>query len=58
MKLPVIVYAKNVKGTDGSTWMECARADGELIEDNGPTLIGTYRLIAKRRLRKIVKEME
>lgn len=52
MKLPKVVYVAIREGSDRSTWMECERLPEDAIEDDGPTEIGTYRLVEVNELRK------
>jgi hypothetical protein len=51
LKLPKEVYVA-IRGDDESTWLECARTPEDAIQDDGPTEIGTYRLVEVNELRK------
>jgi hypothetical protein len=56
MSLPTIIYVHEGKNQDGTTDLYAWKTAAEAIEDDGPTVVGTYKLVGKRTMRKVVQE--
>ena len=55
MKFPKIQFVRIVKEEDGSTYSLCHDHISDAVEDDGPTMVGTYQLIAVDKVSKIVQ---
>jgi len=58
MTLPKILYVRTDRDADGEQLFDASRSSSVLVEDDGPTTIGTYELIETRILRKDTPGME
>jgi hypothetical protein len=54
VSLPKTVYVSERVLSD-DTYLECSRKQDEAIEDDGPTVIGVYKLVEVLTLRKAVQ---
>lgn len=46
-KLPPVVYvaARDNAGDDDDPWLECQMTPQDVVDDDGPTIVGTYKLV-------------
>ena len=56
MKLPELIYVSVEPDRDGDPMFSAGVVETEVIDGDGPTEVGTYRLVKKRRLEKAVRE--
>lgn len=57
MALPKYVLVAERRENDGAKYLVAETRMAEAIEDDGPTLVGTYKLVSKRRMVKKVTEV-
>ena len=50
--LPKLLFVSERKERNGPTWLLADRLALDVIEGDGPTLIGTYQLVGRRALKK------
>lgn len=56
MSLPSIVYVREEKLTNGTTDLYVYDNAEDCIDADGPSVVGTYKLVGKRTLRKVIQE--
>ena len=52
--LPKLLFVAEQKEDDGSVWFQAERLALNAIQDDGPTVVGTYQLVGTRTLKKTV----
>lgn len=55
-KLPNVIFVRTYKESNGDEWLSVSYTPLDCIEDDGPTVVGTYKLVGTRKLRKIIVE--
>ena len=50
--LPKLLFVAEQKEDDGSVWFQAERLALNAIQDDGPTVVGTYQLVGTRTLKK------
>ena len=57
MALPKYVLIAERTERDGTKYLLADTSMNDVIEDDGPTTVGTYKLVSKRRMAKKVTEV-
>ena len=55
---PNIVFVIEEKETDGTKYLSVYKTPQDAMQDDGPTLVGTYKLGGKRKLIKNIHEVK
>lgn len=56
-KFPNLIIVTHVEESNGASYLVASRNVEEALTDDGPQLVGTYKLVGKRRLVRVVKEV-
>ena len=58
MALPKIMFVREETDNEGSKFLISFSNPQEAVENDGPTMVGTYKLVGKRRLIKQIQEVK